>query len=64
MIKEEKDLQEKLIEEFFNPRYFPTQHDFAARAEIEMLREKVKELEAKLHGKAEKGSTGKMDKSE
>ena len=51
-----KTLQETLIEEFFNEQNFPTQHDFAARAEILALRERVAELEGKKPGKAEKGS--------
>jgi hypothetical protein len=59
----EQTLQEKLIAEFFDSRYFPSQHDFAARAEILALRERVKELEKKC-AKGEKGSTAKADKSE
>mgnify|MGYP003394941507 CR=1 FL=1 len=58
------ELQNKLLEEFFDSRYFGDQHWFAARAEIEALNARIKELEAKLHGKAEKGSTVKSDKPE
>jgi hypothetical protein len=50
------DLQEKLLAEFFDTRYFGDQHDFAARAEILNLRARVAELEGKPNGKAEKGS--------
>ena len=61
----DKTLQETLLEEFFNEQNFPTQHDFAARAEIRVLRERVAELEGKKYGKAEKGSTAKIaDKPE
>lgn len=55
-------VQNKLLNEFFNSRYFGDQHWFAARAEIVALNERIKELEAQLeqkHGKAEKGSTEK-----
>ncbi len=63
----EKTLQEKLVEEFFDSRYFGDQHWFAAREEILALRERVKVLEEQLkekHGKAEKGSAVKADKPE
>ena len=56
MAEDERQIQERLIDEFFNPRYFPTQHDFAARAEIEQLRKRVAELEGKS---TQKGSTVK-----
>jgi hypothetical protein len=45
-------LQEQLIREFFDPRYFGDPHDFAARAEIESLRARVKELEKPIEQKA------------
>lgn len=54
IIKDE--LQEKLVNEFQDSRYFGSQHWFAARAEIEALNERILELEGKSHGKAEKGS--------
>ena len=61
----EQTLQERLIAEFFDTRWFGDPHDFAARAEILRLRARVEELESK-HGKAEKGSTAatKTGKSE
>jgi hypothetical protein len=58
-------LQEQLIREFFDPRYFGDPHDFAARAEILALRARVAELEGKKPGKAVKGSPAKLaDESE
>ena len=59
-----EELQTKLLNEFFDSRYFGDQHWFAARAEIVALNTRIKELEAKLHGKAEKGRTVPLDKSE
>ena len=60
LTKEEKELQDKLLEEFMNPYYFGSQHDFAARAEINRLRELVGEK----HGKAEKGRFASANKSD
>ncbi len=59
-----EELQTKLLNEFFDSRYFGDQHWFAARAEIVALNTRILELEAKLHGKAEKGSTAKAGKPE
>jgi BMFP domain-containing protein YqiC len=53
------ELQNKLLQEFFDSRYFGDQHWFAARAEIEALNAKIDELEAKLKGKAQKGGPAK-----
>lgn len=60
----DEELQNQLLNEFFDSYQFGTQHWYAARAEIEALNKRVLELEAKLHGKAEKGSTAKAGKSE
>jgi len=60
----DKTLQETLLEEFFNEQNFPTQHAFAARAEIRVLRERVAELEGKKHAKGEKGGSSVQGKSE
>jgi len=60
----DKTLQETLLEEFFNEQNFPTQHNFAARAEIRALRERVAELEGKKPAKGEKGRPAPADKSE
>lgn len=56
-----EELQEKLLNEFFDSRYFGDQHWFAARAEILALWERIAELE-NPHGKAEKGRIDKSDK--
>jgi hypothetical protein len=58
------ELQDHLVSEFMDSRYFGDQHWFAARAEIEALNARILELELELHGKAEKGSTSKKGKSE
>ena len=39
------ELQEKLLTEFYDSRYFGDQHWFAARAEIDALNERILELE-------------------
>lgn len=54
------ELQGHLVNEFMDSRYFGDQHWFAARAEIEALWARVKELE-KLNGEAEKGSNPKSE---
>ena len=56
-----EELQSNLVNEFFDSRYFGDQHWFAARAEIEALWERVRELE-KSNGEAEKGSNPKSEK--
>ena len=53
------ELQEQLLNEFFDTAQHPSQHDFAARAEILALQERVKELES-----TRKGGTAKAEKSE
>ena len=56
LTKEQEELQAKLLEEFMNPYYFGDQHDFAARAEILRLRERVAELEGgKIPARAKRG---------
>ncbi len=47
-----EELQDKLLAEFFDSRYFGDQHWFAARAEIEALNARIFELEAQVatHG--------------
>jgi hypothetical protein len=65
------EVQDHLVNQFMDSRYFGTQHWFAAREEIKALNEKILELnlknedlEKKLHGLAEKGSapSGKSEK--
>ncbi len=61
-----EELQDKLLAEFMDSRYFGDQHWFAARAEIEALNARILELEAQLKqpGNAEKGSTAKAGKAD
>ena len=54
----DNELQNHLVNEFMDSRYFGEQHWFAARAEIEALNEEIK----RLNGEAEKGSNPKSDK--
>lgn len=62
---DEIKLQDRLIDEFFDERQFGDPHDYAARAEILALRERIAELEGKPLGKAQKGGTAKVaDKAE
>ena len=62
---DEIKLQDRLIEEFFDERQFGDPHDFAARAEILALRERIAVLEGKSQGKAQKGGPAKVaDKAE
>lgn len=53
------ELQEQLLNEFFDTAQFGSQQDFAARAEIVALQERIKELES-----PQKGRTAKADKTD
>jgi len=53
----DNELQNHLVNEFMDSRYFGEQHWFAARAEIEALNEEIK----RLNGEAEKGSAHKSE---
>ena len=57
----DEPLQNQLVNEFFDSRWFGEQHWYAARAEILALKEKIDELE-KSNGEAAKGSA-QSDKS-
>ena len=54
----DNELQNHLVNEFMDSRYFGEQHWFAARAEIEALNEEID----RLNGEAEKGSAHKSAK--
>ena len=51
------ELQDKLVNEFMDSRYFGDQHWFAARAEIKALNEEIN----RLNGEAVKGSNPKSE---
>ena len=52
------EMQDHLVTEFMDSRYFGDQHWFAARAEIEALWAEIN----RLNGEAEKGSDHKSEK--
>ena len=53
-----EELQSNLVNEFFDSHRFGDQHWYAARAEIEALKEEID----RLNGEAEKGSAHKSAK--
>lgn len=54
--------QEQLLTEFFDTAQFGDQHDFAARAEILALQERIQELEGgKIPARAKRGEVAKED---